>query len=130
MAEKMQVYKCDICGNVVEVLHEGAGELVCCGKPMKLLSEKTEDLGAEKHVPVVEVVEDKMFVKVGSTPHPSEDNHYIEFIEVISHDNKYIKRKYLTPGEKPELELKPKYKKFYMRAYCNLHGLWSGNYSE
>lgn len=130
MAEKMQVYKCDICGNVVEVLHEGGGELVCCGKPMKLLSEKTEDLGAEKHVPVVEVAEDKMFVKVGSAPHPSEENHYIEFIEVISHDNKYIKRKYLSAGEKPELELKPKYKKFYMRAYCNLHGLWSGNYSE
>ncbi len=130
MAEKMQVYKCDICGNVVEVLHAGAGELVCCGKPMKLLSEKTEDLGVEKHVPVVEVVDDKMFVKVGSIPHPSEDSHYIEFIEVISHDNKYIKRKYLTPDEKPELELKPKYNKFYMRAYCNIHGLWSGNYSE
>ncbi|MBR6164206.1 desulfoferrodoxin [bacterium] len=130
MTEKMQVYKCEICGNVAEVLHSGAGELVCCGKPMKLLNEKTEDLGAEKHVPVVEITDGKMFVKVGSMPHPSEENHYIEYIEVISRDNKYIKRKYLSPGEKPELELKPRYKDFAMRAYCNLHGLWGSDYTE
>ena len=93
MTEKMQVYKCAICGNVVEVLHSGAGELVCCGEPMEIMSEKKEDKGTEYHVPVVEEVDDKMFVKVGQAPHPSEEKHYIEFIEVISHDNKYIKRK-------------------------------------
>lgn len=130
MTEKMQVYKCAVCGNIVEVLHPGAGELVCCGEAMELLNEKKEDKGSEFHVPVVEITDDKMFVKVGKAPHPSEEKHYIELIEVISNDNKYIKRKYLHPEEKPELELKPKYKEFSMRAYCNVHGLWSSKYSE
>ena len=129
MTEKMQVYKCAICGNVVEILHSGEGELVCCGEAMKLLQEKKADTGSEYHVPVVEVNDGKMFVKIGKEPHPSEENHYIEFIEVISRDNKYIKRKYLTYGEKPELELKPMYKEFLIRSYCNIHELWQGEYS-
>ena len=130
MTEKMQVYKCSICGNVVEVLHSGAGELVCCAEPMELLSEHSEDSGAEHHVPVVEITDDKMFVKIGKTAHPSEEKHYIEFIEVFSPDKKYVKRKYLKPGDSPELELKPKYKEITMRAYCNVHGLWGGEYAE
>lgn len=130
MTEKMQIYKCSVCGNIVEVLHEGAGELVCCGEAMELMSEKNEETGNEYHIPVVEIEDDKMFVKIGKSEHPSEEKHYIEFIEVHSPDGKYVKRKYLKPGEKPELELKPKYKEITMRAYCNVHGLWRGHYAE
>lgn len=130
MTEKMQIYKCSICGNVIEVLHEGAGELVCCGEPMELLKEKSQEMAAEHHVPVVEKQEEKMFVKIGKSEHPSNEEHYIEFIEVFSPDKKYMKRKHLKAGEKPELELKPVYKEITMRAYCNIHGLWGGQYAE
>lgn len=130
MTEKMQVYKCAVCGNTVEILHPGAGELVCCGESMELMREQYEDTGSEYHVPIVEYEDDKMFVRVGKTTHPSEEKHYIEFIEIISPDNKYIKRKYLSPKDKPEIELKPKYKEFSMRTYCNIHGLWGGKYAE
>ncbi|MBR6163489.1 desulfoferrodoxin [bacterium] len=130
MTEKMQIYKCSICGNIVEILHEGAGELVCCGEAMELLKEHNEDIGYEHHIPIVEIRDDKMLVKVGKSEHPSEEKHYIEFIEVHSPDGKYVKRKYLKAGEKPELEMKPKYNEITMRAYCNVHGLWRGHYAE
>ena len=130
MTARLEVYKCIHCGNIVEVLHEGAGELVCCEEPMELMKEKTEETGNEYHIPVVEVKDDKMFVKIGKSEHPSEEKHYIEFIEVHSPDNQYVKRKYLKAGEKPELELKPIYKNITMRAYCNVHGLWRGHYAE
>ena len=84
MAEKLQIYKCNVCGNIIEVLHGGIGELVCCGKPMELLDEKTADTGKEKHVPVIEKIDGGYKVKVGSVPHPMEENHYIEWIELLA----------------------------------------------
>ncbi|MEM1513806.1 MAG: desulfoferrodoxin [Candidatus Thermoplasmatota archaeon] len=123
MAKRYEVYKCEICGNIVEVLHGGKGQLVCCGQPMKLMEEKKEEQGYEKHLPVVEKVGNEIVVKVGSVPHPMEEKHFIEMIEIITKDEK-IMRKYLNPGEKPEarfpaLEIKE------AREYCNIHGLWA-----
>ena len=122
MTQRLQVYKCEVCGNIVEILHEGAGELVCCGRPMKLQVEKTEDQGKEKHVPVIEKTKNGILVKVGSVPHPMEEKHYIEWIEVIADGKAY--RKFLNPGEKPEAEFEIKADKITAREYCNVHGLW------
>jgi len=122
MTERLQVYKCEICGNIVEVLHSGEGQLVCCGQPMKLLKEQTEEQGREKHVPVIERTDKSIKVKVGSIPHPMEDNHYIEWIEVITDDRAL--RKFLKPGEKPEAEFEIKDVSVKVREYCNIHGLW------
>jgi len=117
-----QVYKCSICGNIVEVLSAHDGELVCCGKPMDLQAEKTEDTGYEKHLPVIEKTATGIIVKVGSVPHPMEESHYIMWIEVISGD-KYC-RKFLNPGDKPEAEFEVKAENVIAREYCNVHGLW------
>jgi superoxide reductase len=124
MAERLQVYKCSICGNIVEVLHGGKGELVCCGKPMALMTENTVDAAKEKHVPVVEKIEGGVKVKVGSVSHPMEEKHYIEWIEVIA-DGK-IYRQFLKPGEAPEAVFKISAAQVTAREYCNLHGLWKG----
>jgi len=122
MAERYEVYKCEICGNVVEVLHGGKGQLVCCGQPMKLMEAKKEEQGYEKHLPVIESRDEKVIVKVGSVPHPMESEHYIEMIEVITKDGKVF-RKYLNPGEEPEAEYNvSEIKK--AREYCTIHGLW------
>ena len=126
MTQRNQVYKCNVCGNIVEVLHEGIGELVCCGQPMELMNEKTEDTGKEKHVPVIEETSKGVKVKVGSNSHPMEKNHYIEWIQLIV-DGK-VHRKFLNPGEKPEAEFKVDKKEVEMaREYCNVHGLWRNN---
>ncbi|KYK37396.1 MAG: desulfoferrodoxin [Theionarchaea archaeon] len=122
MTKRLEVYKCNVCGNIVEVLHEGVGELVCCGQPMELLTEKTEDVGKEKHVPVVEQKNGKILVKVGAVPHPMEENHYIEWIQVIG-DGKTC-RKFLSPGETPEAEFDITAQKIEAREYCSIHGLW------
>lgn len=122
MTIKKQIYRCNICGNIVEVLHPGAGELVCCGQPMELIQEKTEDEGREKHIPVIEKTEKGILVKIGSIPHPMEENHYIEWIEVISGGKDY--RKFLKPGDKPETEFEINGDEIEAREYCNLHGLW------
>jgi superoxide reductase len=122
MTQKMQIYKCEVCGNIVEVIHAGQGELVCCGQPMTLLVEKTEDQGKEKHVPVYEKVEKGFRVKVGSIPHPMEENHYIEWIEVLTKDGTC--KKFLKPGDLPEAEFSSEDKIVEIREYCNLHGLW------
>jgi len=122
MNTKTQIYKCPVCGNVVELLVSGGGKLVCCGKPMELLTEKTADQAKEKHVPVIEKTDKGIKVKVGSVPHPMEEKHYIAFIEIIA-DGK-IFRKFLKPGEKPEAEFEVKAEKIEAREYCNLHGLW------
>ena len=100
MTEKLQIYKCEVCGNIVEMLHAGAGELVCCGQPMKLYQENTVDAAKEKHVPVIEKTATGFKVKVGSVAHPMEEKHYIEWIEVIADGQAY--RKFLNPGEAPE----------------------------
>ncbi len=123
MAKKMEVYKCEICGNIVEVLHGGKGELVCCGKPMKLMKEKTEDSAIEKHVPFIKKEDGKVIVKVGeNTAHPMEEKHYIEWIELLVDDKSY--RQFLNPGDKPEAEFLVEGKEISAREYCNIHGLW------
>lgn len=122
MAEKMQVYKCEVCGNIIEVVHTGKGDLVCCGQPMKLQVENTVDASREKHVPVIEKVAEGVKVKVGAVPHPMEEKHYIEWIEIVIGDK--LCRRYLKPGEAPEAVFGAKADAFYAREYCNLHGLW------
>ncbi len=122
MTEQKQIYKCNVCGNMVEVLHTGVGQLVCCGQPMELLKEKTEDAGQEKHVPVVEKTKSGVKIKVGSIPHPMEEKHYIEWIEIIA-DGKAC-RKFLKPGDKTEAEFEARAAKIKARSYCNIHGLW------
>ena len=124
MAERLQIYKCEACGNIVEVLHEGRGELVCCGKPMKLFVENTVDAAREKHVPVVEKTASGFKVKVGSVAHPMEEKHYIEWIEIIADGKAY--RQFLKPGGAPEATFDVKAEKVTAREYCNLHGLWKG----
>jgi len=122
MTEQKQIYKCNVCGNIVEVLHPGVGEFVCCGQPMELLKEKTEDEGKEKHVPVIEQTEKGIMVKVGSIPHPMDEEHYIEWIEILA-DGRSC-RKFLKPGESPEAEFEIKAEEIEAREYCNIHGLW------
>jgi superoxide reductase len=122
MAKKLEVYKCDICGNMVEVIHAGQGTLVCCGQDMTLQVENTVDAAREKHVPVVEKVDGGYKVSVGSVPHPMEEKHYIEWIELNAGDTAY--RQFLKPGEAPEAVFKVEAAEVNAREYCNLHGLW------
>jgi superoxide reductase len=122
MAERLQVFKCEICGNIVEVLHGGKGELVCCNKPMVLLKENTVDASLEKHVPVIEKTPDGVKVKVGSVPHPMEEKHYIEWVEVIADGNIYLQ--FLSPGTSPEAFFTVKGENITAREYCTIHGLW------
>lgn len=119
-----EVYKCSVCGNIVEVLHVGGGVLVCCGQEMILQQENTTDGAVEKHVPVVERDGNKVKVKIGEAPHPMEEKHYIEWIEVLAGDISY--KKFLHPGEAPEAEfdLPDGAGEITAREYCNLHGLW------
>ncbi len=122
MAEKLEVYKCEMCGNVVEVVHGGRGQLVCCGKPMRPIVENTVDAAREKHVPVVEKTPDGFLVKVGSVAHPMTEGHYIEFIEL--HVGAKVLRQFLQPGDMPEASFCITATEASARAYCNLHGLW------
>jgi superoxide reductase len=122
MAKKLEIYKCDMCGNIVEVLHGGAGRLVCCGQEMKKFEEKTADQSTEKHVPVVEKVDGGYKVTVGSTPHPMEEKHWIEWVQLISGDNSF--RIFLNPGQAPEGVFSMDLDKVWAREYCNVHGLW------
>jgi len=122
MTKKLEIYKCEICGNIVEVLHTGAGTLVCCGQDMKLMEEQTADQTAEKHVPVMEKIPSGIKAVVGSTLHPMEEKHYIEWIEVIS--ERGASRKFLMPGDKPESFFKDVEGLKKIREYCNVHGLW------
>ena len=122
MAEKLEIYKCEVCGNIVEVVHGGVGELVCCGQPMTLMTENTVDAAKEKHVPVIEKVDGGYKVKVGSVAHPMEDEHYIEWIELVADGKAY--RQFLEPGQEPEAVFAIDAKSVTAREYCNLHGLW------
>ncbi len=124
MTKVGEIYKCEVCGNIVEVLHAGAGELVCCGKPMKNMVAGTTDGAAEKHVPVIEKVEGGYKVKVGSVAHPMTEAHYIEWIELICNKCGKVQRKYLKPGEAPEAVFVSDSDSVTAREYCNLHGLW------
>jgi superoxide reductase len=120
--KRLQVYSCEVCGNIIEVLHAGGGDLVCCDQPMNLLEEKTADQGKEKHVPVIEKKGKGILVKVGSIPHPMEEKHYIEWIEVVSGDKTLIK--FLKPGDKPEAEFDIPAEGVTAREYCTVHGFW------
>jgi len=122
MTGKNQIYKCLLCGNIVEVLHTGVGELVCCGQPMKLMTENTVDAAKEKHVPVIEKVDNGYKVKVGSVAHPMDEKHWIEWIEFLAGAKTY--RCELNPGDAPEAEFCVDADDVTARAYCNLHGLW------
>jgi len=122
MVEKFEIYKCNICGNIVEVLHGGKGELVCCGEPMELMEEQTAEQATEKHVPVVEKTEKGVKVVVGSTLHPMEEKHYIEWIQVIT--DKGSCKKFLKPGDAPEAEFEDVKGLQKVREYCNIHKLW------
>ena len=125
MTALKQVYRCNVCGNIVEVLHAGKGQLVCCGQPMELLQGKTEDVGLEKHVPVIEATDKGIKVKVGDVPHPMEEKHYIEWVEVITDGGIY--RKFLKPGDKPEAEFEVRPQTIVAREYCNVHSLWKSS---
>lgn len=122
MTELKQVYKCEVCGNMVEVVHNAGGTLSCCGQTMNLIVENTVDAAKEKHVPIIEKVDGGVLVKVGSIEHPMLDNHYIEWIEV--HTEKNVYKKFLKPGDKPEAFFKLEEEVLFAREYCNLHGLW------
>jgi len=122
MTELNQVYKCSVCGNMVEVVHASVGTLVCCGQNMQLMKENTTDAAVEKHVPVIEKTETGFNVKIGSVAHPMEEKHHIEWIELIADGKVY--RTYLKPGDKPEAEFNVKAEQVFAREYCNLHGLW------
>jgi superoxide reductase len=123
MTKQKEIYKCEICGNIVEVLHSGPGELVCCGKPMVKQTEKTEDSSQEKHVPYIEKTEKGILVKIGQNQdHPMEEKHYIEWIELIADGTSY--RQFLQPGQKPQALFCITADTISAREYCNIHGLW------
>lgn len=125
MPKRMEIYKCEICGNIVELTHGGAGQLVCCGEPMKQMEAQTAEMATEKHVPVIERTEVGYRVTVGSTLHPMIDKHYIEWIELISDSRIY--RQYLEPGNDPVAEFNTgDLGQVRAREYCNIHGLWKG----
>ena len=124
MAEKLQIYKCAVCGNIVEVIYGSTGELTCCEQPMELLDEKTADAATEKHVPVIEKIEGGYRVKVGSVPHPMQQEHYIEWIELLADGKAY--RQFLEPGGEAEAIFNVEADSVSAREYCNVHGLWKG----
>jgi superoxide reductase len=124
MAEKLQIYKCAECGNIVEVLHGGGGQLICCGGPMDLLEEKTADAATEKHVPVIEKIDGGYKVKVGSVPHPMLEEHFIEWIELLADGKAY--RQFLEPGDEPQAIFNVEAGTVSAREHCNVHGLWKG----
>lgn len=128
MTEQLQIFKCNVCGNIVEIINSGSGQLVCCSVPMEQLEEQSNDNNnQEKHVPIVTLEGDNKTIRVGSIPHPMEKEHYIVFIEAISPDKKYLKRKYLYPGNEPKMDLNSNcnYENFTARELCNIHGLWT-----
>ncbi|MBF0362397.1 MAG: desulfoferrodoxin [Oligoflexia bacterium] len=125
MALLKGIYKCEMCGNIVEVLVSGSADLVCCEENMILQKENTLDASKEKHVPVIEKTSEGFKVKVGSSEHPMEEKHYIMFIELISENKVY--RKHLKPGDKPDANFCINTSNVVVREYCNLHGLWKSS---
>ena len=120
--KRLEVYKCEVCGNMVEVIHASGGQLVCCGQPMKNLVENTTDAAKEKHVPVVEKVDGGYKVTVGSVPHPMEEKHLIEWVQLIAGETSY--REFLKPGQAAAVVFKVDAEEVTAREFCNLHGLW------
>jgi len=130
MTKRLEVYKCSICGNIVSVLHEGDGELTCCGKAMQLIPEIVKDSAIEKHVPFIEKIEggyNGYKVRIGEKEaHPMTEEHYIEWIELITENKSY--RKFLKPGDRPEAVFHTNDEVVTVREYCNIHGLWKNKY--
>lgn len=124
----MKIYKCNTCGKIVEVLHAGVGTLVCCDQPMTLQEEKSNEIGQEKHLPVIEKSADGVSIKIGSVPHPMEKVHYIEWVELLANDRAY--RIFLHPGNDPKADFNVKMAEIGARAYCNVHGLWKTDISK
>lgn len=125
MTKINEIYRCNVCGNIVEMVHGGVGELVCCGQPMELLIERQTDVGPEKHIPIIGKTQKGIKVKVGEVPHPMEENHYIEWVELIIDGKAY--REFLEPGDAPEVEFNLNISEdsdLKVREYCNIHGLW------
>lgn len=122
MTNVNEIYKCMICGNIVEVMHAAGGQLVCCGQPMNMQIKNTTDAVLEKHVPKIEKIENGFRVTIGSELHPMTADHYIEWIELITEEKIY--RKNLKPGDEPIAEFCVGFEVIKARAYCNLHGLW------
>ena len=120
--QKLEIYRCNVCGNIVEMVHAGPGQLVCCQQPMELLAENSTDAAGEKHVPVIEKVDGGVKVTVGEVAHPMEEKHHIEWIELIVDGKAY--RQFLEPGQAPEAFFPVTGEKLIAREYCNLHGLW------
>lgn len=131
MAGMLKIYKCEVCGNIVEVLHSGGGELVCCGQKMSLLAENSVDASKEKHVPVIEKTGEGCKVRVGSVAHPMEADHYIEWIELLEYGAEggvtAVHRAHLKPGDQPEAFFATRAAKVEAREYCNKHGLWKAS---
>ena len=128
MTKKLELYKCNLCNNLVEVMHEGVGELVCCNQPMEIVECNTSEISDlnEKHIPVIEKQIDNMNIRVGAVLHPMTEEHHIYFIQAISHDKKYVKTKFLEINETPELNVKTSSESLWSRALCNIHGLFKG----
>lgn len=124
MTNRLEIYKCEVCGNMVEMIHTGQGGLVCCGQPMKLMTENSVDAANEKHVPVIEKVDNGYRVTVGSVAHPMEEKHYIEWIELVAGERAY--RQFLNPGDAPEAFFCTDAQSVTAREFCNLHGVWKG----
>lgn len=130
MTKKSELYRCNVCQNLIEILSEGNGELVCCNQPMELLKEncsESENL-ADKHVPVIEKITGGYKIRVGAKKHPMSEEHHINFIQVISKDGKYVKTKFLSLEDEPESDLKCDGKSIWARALCNIHGLFKNNF--
>ena len=125
MTKRLEIYRCSLCGNIIEVLHPAGGKLVCCNQPMKLMDEKTADSAVEKHVPVIEKIDTGYKVTVGSTLHPMETEHYIEWIELLTNGKSLIQ--FLKPGSDPVAYFHTDSEKISVREHCNKHGLWSSS---
>lgn len=121
MKAKVSFYRCEICGNLVGLIHDGGGELVCCGQPMEELEPNTVDASKEKHVPVAVRKDGKIYVEVGSVAHPMTEEHYIEWIAIITDEG--TERISLSPNSEPKAVFCDR-ENAEVYAYCNLHGLW------
>ncbi|MHC4663619.1 MAG: desulfoferrodoxin [Planctomycetota bacterium] len=124
MADRLQIFKCELCGHIIEILHEGQGELVCCNQPMTALAENSTDAAKEKHVPVIEKTDAGVKIMVGSVAHPMQDDHHIEWIQILAGGKAC--REFLEPGGEPVAFFPVKADDVSAREYCNLHGLWKG----
>jgi superoxide reductase len=122
MTARLEAYKCELCGNIVDVMHAGPGELVCCGQAMTCLKANTVDAAVEKHVPVIEKIEGGVKVTVGSVAHPMGEDHYIQWVEIVADGKSY--RQFLNPGDAPEAVFMIDADSVAAKEYCNLHGLW------